>query len=205
MNPRVSLINPALVAPYLYPDNIDPTPLQDWELGGIGLSDPSQGLMVQAWELNVLGVTTGTGIYVSAPNTPSTLLFNYPNITWARLAFDQNMRPVVSFMAGGLPYFYWWNPLIPGNTVTSLPTTIINPCVTMDDKRARESLLGLNDVVMAYINGTNLCYRLERDRYNTEYVWYANISDILANPYVNRIGMTENLRLLIDLRGSLYQ
>lgn len=205
MIPAVVLIQPAVILPYIPPDDIEPTALVDWELGGVGLSDPSQGLMYQPWQLQVLGLTVNTAVYVSAPNTPLTLIFSYPNITWARLAFDQNMRPVISFVAGGLPYYYWWDPFIPGNTTAALPTTVIKPCVTMDDKRALSTQTGTNDVVMCYINNGNICYRLQRDRYNVEYVWYTNIVNVLANPIVNRIGMTTGLRLLIELQGSLYQ
>ena len=204
MNPLVTLTPTALITPYIPPDDINPTDLVDWELGGIGLSDPSQGLEVQAWELQVLGTLATTSVWLSAPNTPATQIFAYPNIEFARLAFDQNMRPVISFVAAALPYLYWWDPLIPGNTTTALPTTIVTPCVTMDDKRSRSTLLGLNDVVMCYINGTNLCYRLQRDRYGVERVWYTNITSVIANPTVNRIGMTEGLRLLIDIHGALY-
>lgn len=204
MNPAVSLVQDIPIGIYIPPDDITPTDLVDWELGGIGLSDASQGLEVQSWELQVLGTTTGTAVWVSAPNTPLTQVFAYPNITWARLAFDQNMHPVISFVAGGLPFFYWFDPLLPGNTVTALPTTVEFPCVTMDDKRALSTQLGLNDVVMCYINLGNLCYRLQRDRYGVEYVWYAGINTVVSNPFVNRIGMTYGLRLLIEIRGALY-
>jgi hypothetical protein len=204
VNPPVVLINPVIVGVYIPPDDIEPTDLEDWELGGIGLSDPSQGLEVQSWHLQVLGTGTGTAVYVDAPNTPATLIFSYPNITWARLAFDQNMRPVISFVAASLPFFYWFDPLLPGNTVTALPTTVQFPCVTMDDKRPLSTTLNQNDVVMCYVNLGNLCYRLQRDRYGTEYVWYAGINTVVSNPFVNRIGMTFGLRLLIEVRGALY-
>lgn len=205
MRPPVVLIQPPIISPYLYPDNLVATPLEDWELGGIGLSDPSQGLEVQAWHLYVTGSILTTAVWVTSAATGPIQLFALANITWARLAFDQNMRPVVSYVAGGAPGFWWWDPTIPGTTFTALPSTIINPCVTMDDKRAQQTQLGNNDVVMCYINITNLCYRLQRDRYGVEYVWMTNVNHILANPYVNKIGMGTGLRLIIELYGSLYQ
>lgn len=204
MNPPVVLINPAIITAYLYPDDIPPTDLEDWELGGIGLSNASQGLQVQAWHLLVHGVTATTSVWLDAPTVPAFQLFALANITWARLAFDQNMHPVVAYMAGGLPGFYWFDPTIPGNTFTSLPSTVLDPCVTMDDKRALQTALGNNDVVMCYVNLGNLCYRLERERYGTEHVWLANVDHIVANPRVNRIGMTEGYRLLIEVQGALY-
>lgn len=205
MNPVVTLIQPAITSPLIYPDNLTSTALQDWQLGGIGLSDPSQGLEYQAWELNVLGQTINTAVYLSAPNTPATQIFALANLTWARLAFDQNMKPVISYVAGGQAGFYWWDPTIPGITFTNLPSTANNPCVTMDDKRALSTLLGSNDIVMTYVNNTNLCYRLQRERYQTEHIWYTNITNVISNPYVNKIGMNQNYRLQLDIHGALYQ
>lgn len=204
MNPLKTLVLPAIVGAFLPPDNLPNTPLLDYQLGGVGLSNPTQGLQVQTWTLQVLGTGAGTYVSVSAPNTPATTLFSLPFLTWARLAFDQNMHPVVSYVSNDSPGFYWWDPTIPGNTFTALASTVSNPCVTMDDKRALQTVEGNNDVVLAYINNTNLCYRLQRERYNTEHVWYSNITDIIANPFVNKIGMASNYRLLLDIRGALY-
>lgn len=205
MRPLLSLVQPPILSAYLPPDDITPTALEDWELGGIGLSNGSQGLQVQTWHLLVHGTGPTTSVWVDAPNTPPTQLFALPNITWARLAFDQNMHPVVSYVAGGQAAFWWWDPTIPGQVFTNLPVTAISPCVTMDDKRMIQIVSGNSDVVLCYINGNNLVFRLQRDRYGTEYVWYTNITSFVSNPYVNRIGMTQGLRLLIEVRGALYQ
>lgn len=205
MNPLVVLTSETIISAYLFPDNLVSTDLEDWELGGIGLSDPSQGLEYQAWHLTVLGEGALTTVWLDAPTTPLVQQFALPNITWARLAFDQNMHPVISYMAQGGPGFWWWDPTIPGNTFTTLPSTILRPCVTMDDKRDTQTLLGNNDVVMAYINNNNLCFRLQRERYATEHVWLVNINLLVSNPFVNKIGMTTGLRLLIEVHGALYQ
>lgn len=204
MNPAVTLTVNTIFAPYLYPDNLPPTDIEDWELGGIAISDGSQGLQVQVWHLLVHGSGATTSVWLDAPNIPPFQLFALANITYARLAFDQNMHPVVSYVAGTGPGFYWFDPLIPGNTFTPLPSTVVRPCVCMDDKRPLQTTLGNNDVVMAYVNNGNLCYRLQRERYGTEHVWMTNITSVLANPFVNRIGMDTGFRLLIDVHGALY-
>lgn len=204
MHPQVPIITPTIINPYIPPDDLSPTELIDYELGGIGLSNASQGLQIQTWTLQVLGTGINTAIYLSAPNTPSTFIFTLPQIVWARLAFDQNMHPTISFMYENGAGYWWYDPTIPGNTVVTLPATVYRPCVTLDDKRAVATTLGTSDVVLAYINGTNLCYRLQRDRYGTEYVWVANVTNYLITPFVNKIGMDTNWRLLLDVRGSLY-
>lgn len=204
MNPLVVLVQPPIITAYLPPDDRVVTDMEDWEEGGIALSDGSQGLQVQVWHLLVHGTGATTSVWVDAPNTPPTQIFAAANITWARLAFDQNMHPVISFVGGAGPAFFWFDPLLPGNTITALPSTVVKPSVTMDDKRALQTTLGNNDVVMAYINLGNLCYRLQRERYNTEHIWLVNIVALIANPSVNKIGMTTGLRLLIEVHGALY-
>jgi len=205
MNPAVVLVQPPVITAYLSPDNLPSTDLEDWEEGGIALSDGSKGLEVQVWHLLVHGSGATTSVWVDAPNTPPVQIFAAANITWARLAFDQNMHPVISFVAGAGPAFFWFDPLLPGNNITALPSTVVKPSVTMDDKRSIQTTLGNNDVVMAYVNNGNLCYRLQRQRYVTEHVWLTNIVDIIANPFVNKIGMSEGLRLLVEVRGAIYQ
>lgn len=205
MNPLKSLIQPPIITLYIPPKNLNPTALEDWEEGGIALSDGSAGLQYQVWHLQVLGDTINTAIYLSSPNTASTLIFAKPNITWARLAFDQNMHPVISYVDITGPAFYWFDPLLPGNTFTSLPPDATTPCVTMDDKRELQTRQGNNDVVMTYVRLGNLYYRIQRERYNIEHVWYANISHIIANPTTNKIGMSEEYRLTVEISGSLYQ
>jgi hypothetical protein len=204
MRPAVILTDPAIILPYLPPDDIEPTDLEDWEMGGVGLSNATLGLEYQVWHLLVHGEDANTSVWVDAPNTAPVQLFALPFITWARLAFDQNMHPVIAYETSAGAGFYWWDPTIPGTTFTSLPSTVHKPCVTMDDKREIQTRLGNNDVVMTYVNLSNLCYRLERDRYGVEYVWLANITSLISNPFVNRIGMTTQYRLLLEIHGALY-
>lgn len=204
MKPAKTLVNPAIITPFLYPDNLTEDPLIDYQLGGIGLSDPSRGSEYQVWTLAVTGTGVETAISVSAPNTPSTQILASPSISWARLAFDQNMHPIISLVDYQGSKLYWWDPLIPGNTYLSLPATANNPCVTLDDKRILETTLGTTDVVLTYVNGSNLVYRLQRDRYGVEYVWYSGINTLIANPFVNKVGLDVEGRLRVDVRGALY-
>ena len=205
MNPLVVPIQPPRYSPYLPPDDIEITPLEDWELGGIALSDGTQGLQVQVWHLYVTGSATTTAVWVEAPSVPPVQLFALNNITWARLAFDQNMHPVISYVDAYGPGFWWYDPVAQGTIFTSLPSTVTTSCLTMDDPRALPPSLGPPDVVMCYVNLGTLCYRLQRERYATEHIWYTNINLLIGNPSVNKIGMNNSLRLQIDIHGALYQ
>lgn len=205
MRPLVSLIHPPILTDYIPPDDLDFTDLECWQRGGIALSDGNSGLEYQVWHLSVLGTGPTTEVWLDAPNTPPTLMFAQPGITWARFSFDQNMHPVIAFMADTGIGFWWWDPTINTTRFTYLASTVIKPCVTMDDKRALQTKAGNNDVVICYIDSGSIKFRLERDRYNVEYTWLALTFPYtyLQGIYINKIGMTLGLRLRLEIRGVL--
>lgn len=170
------------------PDNIVPFRDLDWELGGVGLNDPSEGLEVQVWQL-YLNSDTGQ-IYVSAPNTPSTLLFTAPGTTDISLAFDQNMNPMVAFFQSGRARYWWYDTVAGAMVFTYLPTGTGVPKVTMDDKRLLQ--VSVSDVIMAYTRAGTLYFRMQRDRYLIEYTL---ATGVLGE--VIQIGMGDKLRLKI--------
>jgi hypothetical protein len=205
MIPSNSLSSTLQYAPFQYPDSIPVYNTTDYQMGGIGLSDASQGLQVQAWYLFISGTPTNNNVVISAPNTQPTILFSAPNITEISLAFDQNMKPAVAYVSQGNPYFWWYDATIPGYTILNLPVGITNPRCTLDDKRSLEIGLGKSDIILAYINSNNLCFRQERDRYTVEYVLQSNLSTLIPNPTLNKIGMNLKERLQFQIFGNLWQ
>jgi hypothetical protein len=192
-------------APFQYPDNIPVYYTTDYQLGGIGLSDASQGLQVQAWFLEISGPVSNNNIVISAPNTQPTILLSAPNVTEVSLSFDQNMRPAVAYVSQGNPYFWWFDTTIPGYTTISLGSTVTNPRCTTDDKRAREVNIGYTDIILAYINNNNLCFRQQRDRFTIERVLQANLNNLIPNPSLIKIGMNSIERLQFQIFGNLWQ
>jgi hypothetical protein len=205
MIPDNALSNPTLYAPFQYPDNIPVFNTTDYQLGGVGLSDASEGLQVQAWFLSLSGTPASNNVVISAPNTQPIILFSAPDITEISLSFDQNMRPAVAYVSQGNPKFWWYDATIPGYTIINLAAGTVSPRCTLDDKRAIDVSLGLSDIILAYIYNHNLCFRQERDRFTIEYVLYPNIDVLIANPVINKIGMNAIERLQFQLFGNLYQ
>lgn len=206
MIPNKSLIQPPIWSFFLPPVNLPNTFTSCEALGGIGLSDPSQGLQVQNWSgyVSNVGLTTSS-VHLSSNNTPDTIIFSSPGIIWMRFTFDQNMHPFVAFYTGTIASYFWWDPTIPGNTITNLPTGPTYPACILDDPRNLQTLLGNNDIILAYINSNNLCYRQQRDRYGVEYTLYSGMNNVINNPFVNKIGMNEGNRLQFEIGGQLYQ
>lgn len=139
------------------------TLLVDYELGGAGVGDPSQGLQVQVWEARV-----SAGVIQTRPDGVGawTDITSDTDITEIALAFDQNMRPTVAYVAGGVAKMYWYD-AVAAAYVTSTFTGATSPVVTMDDKRPMQ--IGLNDVLLFYLKAGRIMHRRQRDRYTIEY------------------------------------
>ena len=162
--PQHVLSDRPIPGPYLHPDDIPPTALTDYELGGIALRDPSQGLQVQVWTFGY----DGANVWASAPSVAQTTLFTLANVTQLSGAFDQNMNPAVAFIAAGIPQLWWFDTVAHAQVFTTF-TGINSPRVAMDDKRSLETQVGSNDVIFAYLKSGGLYFRAQRDRYGVEY------------------------------------
>ena len=187
MLPEQLLSTVPIKGKYLSPDDIG-TARVAYELGGVALNDPSQGLRVQVWKLEAVG----NRVLISAPNTVRKLLFSGTDITEVSLAFDQNMRPFVSFMDGVHAKIWWYDTLTATQIFTELPSGSITPKACLDDKRSTQS--ASSDIIVAYIRADKLYFRVQRDRFLVEYLLQSGLDAKLE-----RIGMTDKNRVQFKL------
>lgn len=193
MIPQGRLSSQVVYAPYLSPDNIEqPSPLVDYEMGGVALNDPTQGLEVYTWIAQYYPLTGDVTVF--APGTPEQAIFNAPGLTELSLAFDQNMRPFVAFVQNGQAKFFWFDTVIGETLITLLPVDAVTPRCCMDDKREMQTSQGQNDVILAYLRGTSLYYRQQRDRYETEYL----LTAAAPGTKLIRVGMNQLRRLQFE-------
>lgn len=187
----------SVVTDYLPPDDRLRTDLLvDHELGGVAIGDPSQGLRVRVWEARVSGNMIQTRPEDTGPGGAWTDITSDAGITEIALAFDQNMRPTVAYVAGGVGKLYWYNADISAYTTSSLAGAL-SPVVTMDDKRP--SAVGLNDILLFYLYNGRIMHRRQRDRYTIEY----NLGAVPAGvDRITRWGMTEGNRIQIEFEGA---
>lgn len=174
------------------PDDLETSALIDYELGGIALNDPTQGLRVQTW---TAVYDSGTSdLTLSAPSAGSTVLWNRPGITEISLAFDQNMNPFVAYVQSGQAKYYWWDTNLPGFTTTNLPVGSVTPRCCLDDKR--ETQTAASDTILAYVLGTALYMRRQRDRFTIDYLQVDPFQDEFGNPgKLRKVGMNHVNRL----------
>lgn len=178
------------------PDDLGrPTLVVDYEVGGIALNDGTQGLQVQNWRARLVG----NEIRVAPdPYTTETVLVTAAGITQLSIAFDQNMNPVVAYVQSGLTKLYWYSTALEAMTTTTFAADVRSPFLCMDDKRNAASLLNINDVLLFYVRTNRLCYRQQRDSYNTErtLAWFDG-----AAVTIKKAGMNYGLRMQVELVG----
>ncbi len=163
---------------------------ESWEQGGVGLSDTGQGLMSHTWR----AWTDSKAIYIQrsdlSNDTAKTLLAT-PNITEIDLTFDQNMRPVLTYVSNDIAKLYWYDTVSQSQVITDFPN-VQNPRVSLDDKRSFNT--ANSDVIFAYINNDQLCCRYQRERYGIEHA----LHQLPPNAKLGKIGMGTTNRFLFD-------
>lgn len=195
----------AQISGFSYPVK-SPSPvdmLQDWELAGVYLNDPSEGLLVKVWRARlVVDIDTDIGsIILSAPGgvSPSESekeLFYGEAITEIALAFDQNMNPFVAYTQAGIGKFWWYDPLVAMMVHTSLPDGCKYLRCTMDERRSFN--IANSDIILSYIRDGNLCVRYQRERFTVEHVLKSGVG---SDAQLVSMAMNRGLRIQWRLRN----
>lgn len=196
MLPQKVLSTQADTAAFLPPRNRNKELLIDYERGGRGIQDASDGLDIYDWRGNY----AGNDFIVEIPGIVSpTTLFSVADVTEFQFTFDQNMQPFVAYrLENGEAYYRWFDSTIPDFRTDQLPAGSRSPRCALDDKRALAGTqAGASDIVLAYIRDGSLYARSQSDRYDTEY----ELSDVNSNYELGQIGMNLIWRFQFQLRG----
>lgn len=198
MIPDDELSATAHVAGFSFPVKQPGDLLVDWELGGVALNDPSQGLRVKLWTCKAVrnDDTGDMDVTVTAPGVATTVLFSGAGITEVAISFDQNMHPFVAYMKAGAPWIYWYDPTVPGMTHTALPAGCYDLRCTLDDKRT--AAVSDSDIVLCYIRAGTLYRVYQRNRYGSEKALRTGIG---AGARLVSIAMNVGSRLQWHLRN----
>lgn len=176
------------------PDNLPKRPTIDYELGGFGLQNTSEGLEFQTWRCWF--DRDSSCVMAEAQNTPAVKLFEQEGIVWLSFCFDQNMRwSAVYTLADGYSYLRWYNSLISSYDTTELDEGVVSPFLTLDDKRPES--LGKSDIILAYIKEGQVCLRVQRERFANVHIWADDIKD---GCIIRNFGMSNKLRLQMEIR-----
>ena len=200
MMPDNVLSTPNVPGGFLSPDDrpVGQFPPVAYELGGVALNDPSQGLQVQVWVFEITNydpVMGGDGVSVrpEAGGAP-VVFYTGAGITEVSGAFDANMNPTIAFVEAGVTKLRWYDSSLPGYVVTLFPG-YISPRLTLDDKR--EAAGSSRDILLFYLlPGGSLNHRIQRDRYGVE---YQLMTDDPRRVALGRIGMNDGFRMQIEI------
>ena len=175
---RLLVSNDALQRTYLTPDSNEAAYLIDYELGGVALNDPSQGLRVKTWTLQLVG----DDVTIYADDVAATTLFTRTGITEISLAFDQNMRPFVAFVQDGQAKYWWYDTAEGAQVFSDLAAGAVTPRCCIDDKRPTEN--GTSDIILAYVLNNDVYFRAQRDRFTVEYLLKSGIDGRPSRPTI---------------------
>lgn len=201
MIPENRLSSEALPGDYYVADALPRVKLQDFELGGPELNNATVGLTGHIWEVYTLGNEVRVRLY---PNQTPTVLFSSEGLERLGLAFDQSMRPAVSFVSNGTTKLFWYDPVPTEqrNVITAYPGTR-DPVICVDDRRPE--LPGLSDILLFYLKDElgnpvqHLYMRQQRDRYTIEY----DLGPLpTGTTNLSQVGMGKNGRLRFELFGQ---
>lgn len=198
MIPEQRLSTETIPGSYLYPDDQEITDVQDWEMGGIAIQDPSQGLQYQAWVSRYISSTGELSLIPVQEGSP-TVILNKTGIIQHSFSFDQNMRWVLAYtLDSGTVELVWYDSTVEGYVTTPYTNGELYPRLALDDKRKYQ--VSASDVIFAYVKNGGLYFRAQRDRYLIEYpLIQSEFSDLeLIN-----MGMHDTLRLQFSLNHNL--
>lgn len=199
MMPDNELSSTPITTPLMFPKNLPTVGLEAFELGGVALNDPSQGLMVKSWRAFA---NDDGDVYVESDDDPPVFQFSAPNISTISLTFDHNMEPFVAFTQPSGAKFYWFDTFDGQHKITDLPTGSTWPRASLDDKRRIAA--ATSDIILAYIRDGNLYFRQQRDRYLVEYLLYPDLNIAVIDPTIIEVGMGTNLRFQFHCSGSFF-
>jgi len=202
MLPDNVLSVPTMYAGYNFPDGvITSTLLEDYELGGVALQDPTQGLQVRVWR-GYWNPEDSTAYLVTWPEGSPIPIFTEPDVFEFTFSFDQNMRwTAACLLRNGLCKFRRYD-TVTNTYVTDTFTGFTGLKLALDDKRTNQTLSGRTDVLLTYLKGSTLYYRQQRDRFETERVLQ---TDLPANLRITNFGMNNRLRMQWRLRYRTYE
>lgn len=196
-----NIFRPTSTERWMAPDDIEKTlPSEDFELGGVAISNPSEGLRSYSWKSIYEPVAGAIILRNDDTVTEYTILTGIMNVVWLSFAFDTNMRPVLAYtLLDGTAYHYWFNIVTNSYITTTLPLDTRTPSLTLDDKRPSMATGNRSDVLLFYILGDKVYYRMQRDRYEVSYQ-IATLSN--GDCLLGRVGMGSGLRIQLEILGG---
>ena len=136
--------------------------LIDYDYGPIAINDLSKGLMCKYWR----GFVKEGDLYFEADDVKPFVVTHVGECDHISITFDQNARPCVAYANMNSGKLFWFDPVENRFNTLDLGATK-TPHVCLDDKR--DFNIQNSDIVLVYINGSEVYTKLQRDRFTVAY------------------------------------
>lgn len=134
--------------------------------GGPVLADASKGLTGYVWKAYV---DESNRVIVKREDQDELhVITTKERITQLDLTVDQNMRPFITYVVDGDPYYFHFSADDSTYNEVKLNTSIKFPRCELDIRDTDE--IQNSDIILGYTRDGNLCYRLQRERFSIEYI-----------------------------------
>lgn len=185
-----------LLAPFIFPDNISTdSELEDYELGGVALQNPLQGLEVQTWK-GYWNPDDSTAYLIATSTDPDNPIpiFTEPDVVEFCFTFDQNMRWAAAIRTStNLMRFRWYDTLVAAYVTTEI-LGVRSVRLALDDKRTLSVQQGNADIIITTINEAGgVGWRIQRDRFELQYNYTGRTFPSRAR--ITHFGMSQSRRL----------
>jgi hypothetical protein len=191
MMPDNTLSTQVISSRFVGAKSLSVTKTVDYEDGGVDIQDISGGLLFQRWRARLFRAGTDESyIMLDAPIVPEFAVLTLPYLEEMSFSFDQSMRPAIAYVQDGVSFLWWYDSTIPGMATTEIGDDVVTPRLSFDDKRTIGSQgFLISDLILAYVRGGNLYMRMQRDRFEDEYLLAEDVTPLI------KIGMNRGLRL----------
>lgn len=133
--------------------------------GGPVLNDATQGLTGYVWHAYV----DNDQIIIKRDDQDTThVVTTKALVTQLDFTFDQNMRPFVTYVSAGKPFYYHFNAEDSSYSEVALPPTVTFPRCELDERETE--YIPNSDIILGYMREGNLCYRVQRERFLKEHI-----------------------------------
>lgn len=179
-----------LLRAFKFPDNVvSDNELEDYEMGGIALQNPFEGLEYQVWK----GYWEAGSAYLTNDTLAAPVkIFDEPDVEEFCFTFDQNMRWAAAIRTkANLCKFLWYDSLVQAYVTTAI-SGVSSMRLTLDDKRHNQIQFGVSDVILTTIEGGKVCWRIQRDRFG---ILYSHPGSVSSRARITHFGLGENMRL----------
>jgi len=189
-------------ANFQVPDDFESLdPFVSREDGGVGVSDPSQGITGYIWESSYAAGSGSVTLRNLTTSTDYVVRTGLMGLVALSFSFDANMRPILAYvLTDGSSYHYWYDSFVGGYTTTTLPAGATTPKLTHDDKRPFAQLGNSSDVLLFYMLDGVIWCRVQRERFSTDH----RIATCSVGSIIKRIGMTSGLRIKLEIDAGYF-